>query len=134
MGCAAPELQDGAPGTNPPASFAVTARMVVARCTERVGILGDLSGHDRIEAVHQNFSGRSSSDALEAVFWVGLFGVLLIGLLLLLHRGQRFLQKRRNARTAPPNPRPRRPPYFAPPSSHPRSRPLTPRSPVKSRT
>jgi hypothetical protein len=97
------------------------------------GILGDLSGQDRIEAVHQTFSGRSSGDAFEAVLWVALFGALLIGLLLLLHRGQRFLQKRRNARTAPPSPRPRRPQSFASPSIRPTNRPPTPRSPVKTR-
>lgn len=97
------------------------------------GFLGDLSGQDRIEAVHQTFSEHSSSDALGTVLWIGLIGIVLIGLLFLLHRGQRFLQKQQSARTAPPTPRPRREQILTSSSKRPTNRPVRPRSPVKSR-
>jgi hypothetical protein len=133
MGRVALDHPGGVRDRYPPAGSAVTARTVIARSTKMIGILGDLSGHDRIEAVHQTFSERSSSDAIEALFWIGLFGLLLIGVLLLLHRVQRFLQKRQDARTALPGPRPRNPQPFASRFTHPKGRPITPRSPVKSR-
>ena len=76
--------------------------------------LADLSGQERIEAVHDTFASKSSVDAFTFLMWALLFVAAMVGLLVLLNR----VQQRRQQRSAK-----------KPPAAGPEYRPVSPSTP-----
>ncbi|UCG17042.1 MAG: hypothetical protein JSV19_03220 [Phycisphaerales bacterium] len=69
-------------------------------------LLAQLSGYERVEAVHRTFAEKSSDDAAAILFWSFVLLTGLLAFLAISHRVQTYFRKRDEARR---HPLPRRP-------------------------
>lgn len=66
-------------------------------------LLAQLSGYERVEAVHRTFAEKSSDDAATILFWSFILLTGLLAFLAISHRVQTYFRKREEARRHPPS-------------------------------